>query len=163
MAGTAVSEMIFFIAAILVSSAVAVTLIEVIDQYADDVSDNAQVVEGEMRSRMTIINDPLYIPYDTTETNITYYIKNTGTISLSTEDLVVSANGTTKAGSDLWIRLLGGSSVWMPGDTIEVIFRAPNLREGVDYNGWASTSGITDNDQIRGSAQDTIIFQVKED
>lgn len=162
MAGTAVSEMIFFIAAILVSSAVAVTLIEVIDRYAEEVSEEATVVEGEMRSRLTIINDPLYVQYDKSSTNLTYYLKNTGTGDLSTQDIVVSANGTTKAGKDLLITLLGGSSDWRPGDTVEVTFSVPSLREGVDYNGWASTSGITETKQVRGNAQDIFIFQVKE-
>jgi flagellar protein FlaG len=162
MAGTAISEMIFFIAAILVSSAVAVTLIEVIDRYSDEISDQASIVEGEMSSRMTIINDPLYVQYDTTSTNLTYYIKNTGTSDLSLEDIIVSANGTVKAGNELWITLLGGGSNWRPGDTIEVMFRIPNLREGVDYNGWTTTSGITETGQVRGSAKDIFIFQVKE-
>ena len=162
MAGTSVSELIFFIAAIMVSSAVAVTMIEVIDRYAEEVSDQASVVEGEMRSRMTIINDPLYVQYYTNDTNLTYYIKNTGSGDLSTEDIVVSANGTTRAGNDLWVTLLGGSSDWRPGDTVEVTFRVPSLHEGVDYNGWASTSGITETQQVRGSAQDIFIFQVKE-
>jgi flagellar protein FlaG len=162
MAGTAVSEMIFFITAILVSSAVAVTLIEVIDLYSDEISDQASVVEGEMRSRMTIINDPLYVQYDTTSNNLTYYIKNTGTGDLSTEDIVVSANGTARAGNELWITLLGSSSDWRPGDTVEVTFKVPSLREGVDYNGWATTSGMTETGQHRGSAKDIIIFQVEE-
>jgi flagellar protein FlaG len=160
MAGSSISEMIFFIAAILVSSAVAITLIGVIDQYADEISDEASLMEGEMRSRMNIINDPLYVVYDTSSSNLTYYLKNTGTSELSMDNIVVSANGTAKAGDDISVGLMGNISTWRPGDTVEVTFTVPNLREGVDYNGWASTSGLSDKGQVRGSAQDTFVFRI---
>jgi len=162
MAGTSISEMIFFIAAILVSSAVAVTLIEVIDRYTDEISDQASVVEGEMQSRITIINDPSYVLYDTSDGNLTFYLKNTGTGDLSIQDIVVSANGTTKAGSDIWVTQLGNGSGWRPGDVVEVKFRVPGLREDVDYYGWASTSGITDKGLVRGSTETSLVFMVKE-
>jgi flagellar protein FlaG len=161
MAGTSISEMIFFIAAIMVSSAVAVTLIGVIDRYTDEISEEASVLEGEMRSRLTIINDPLFVEYDTSDGNLTFYLKNTGTGDLSVQDIVVSANGTTRAGSDLWATLLGNSSIWKPGDVVEVTFRVPNLNEAHDYNGWASTSGITEKGIVRGSAQTTILFRIR--
>ncbi|MGA1820468.1 MAG: hypothetical protein ACMUHU_05600 [Thermoplasmatota archaeon] len=162
MAGTSISEMIFFIAAILVSSAVAVTLIEVIDRYTDEISDEASVVEGEMRSRMTIINDPLYVIYDTSDGNLTFYLKNTGTGDLSKDDIVVSANGTTKAGSEIWAAQLGDGSTWRPGDVVEVKFRVPGLKEGIDYKGWATTSGISEKGFIRGTTQASIVFMIEE-
>ncbi len=161
MAGSSISEMIFFIAAILVSSAVAITLIGVIDNYADQISDEASVMEGEMRSRMTIINDPSYVVYDTSSSNLTFYLKNTGTSDLSMDDIVVVANGTAKAGNDIRVTLMGTSSVWKPGGAVQVTFTVPNIVEGVDYNGWATTSGINENGQIRGSAQDSIVFRIK--
>jgi archaellum component FlaG (FlaF/FlaG flagellin family) len=162
MAGTAVSEMIFFIAAIIVSSAVALTLVEVIDTYAENIGDEASLVEGEMRARITIINDPLYVPYDKSDTNLTFYLKNTGTVDLLMEDIVVSANGTSRGGDDIWLNLMGNGSRWGPGDVVEVIFRVPNLKEGIDHSGWASTSGLSDRGTARGSADDSIIFRVKE-
>jgi flagellar protein FlaG len=153
--------MIFFIAAILVSSAVAVTLIGVIDQYADQISDEASVLEGEMRARMTIINDPLYVIYDTSDNNLTYYLKNTGTSDLSMDDIVVGGNGTAKAGNEIWVTLMGNGTTWRPGDTVEVTFRVSGLREGVDYDGWATTSGISETGQIRGSADDSFVFRIR--
>jgi archaellum component FlaG (FlaF/FlaG flagellin family) len=162
MAGTAVSEMIFFIAAIIVSSAVALTLVGVIDTYAENIGDEASLVEGEMRARVTIINDPLYVIYDPSDTNLTFYLKNTGTVDLSMEDLVVSANGTSKGGDDIWVDLMGNGTRWAPGDVVEVNFRVPTLKEGMDYSGWASTSGLSEKGTARGNADDRIIFRVKE-
>jgi archaellum component FlaG (FlaF/FlaG flagellin family) len=133
----------------------------VIDSYSDEVSDEASILEGEMRSRMTIINDPLYVQYVNSTGNLTFYIKNTGTADLSLDELVVSANGTARSGNNISITMLGSSSAWKPGGTIQVTFNAPGLREGVDYVGWTSTSGLLDNKQVRGSAQDIMIFQIR--
>ncbi len=162
MAGSAVSEIIFFIAAIMISSAVAVTLVEVVDNFSADLGDEASVLRWEMRTNMEVINDPMYIPYDTSDGNLTLYLKNTGSGDLSVDDIIISANGTTDAGNDIWTKLLGGGNEWEPGKTVQVNFRVSGLREGVDYNGWAATSGKTSSGSIRGTAQDTIIFQIKE-
>ncbi|MBN1539424.1 MAG: hypothetical protein JW939_04710 [Candidatus Thermoplasmatota archaeon] len=162
MAGTSISEMIFFIAAILVSSAVAVTLVEVIDRYTDEIENEASLVEGEMRSRVTIINDPLYVRYDPSDGNLTFYLKNTGTGDLSKDDIVVSANGTTRAGNSIWATQLCGGSAWRPGDVMQVTFRVPGLREGIDYHGWASASGLSEKGTVRGTAQSSMVFRIKE-
>ena len=162
MAGSAVSEMIFFIAAIMISSAVAVTLVEIVDEFSEDLGEEASVLRWEMRTNLEVINDPMYIPYDTSDGNLTLYLKNTGSGDLSVDDIIVSANGTTDAGNDIWTRLLGGESTWEPGKTVQVNFIVSGLIEGIDYNGWAVTSGKTSSGSIRGSAMDTFIFQIKE-
>jgi len=154
--------MIFFIAAIIVSSAVALTLVEVIDTYAENIGYEASLVEGEMRSRVTIINDPLFVLYDKSDANLTFYLKNTGTVDLSMQDIVVSANGTGKGGNDIRVDLMGNGTRWGPGDVVEVVFRVPNLKEDVDYSGWASTSGLTEKGTASGSADDSIIFRIRE-
>lgn len=162
MAGTSVSEMIFFIAAIVVSSAVAFTLIEVIDTYAEELSDEASLVKGEMKSRLSLINDPAYVPYDPSDGNVTFYLKNTGTGDLLGSDIVVSANGTARSGNDIWIDYMSGSTRWGPGDVVKVTFRSPGLVEGNDYNGWASTSGLSETGQVVGRAQDRMMFRIVE-
>lgn len=162
MAGSAISEMIFFIAAIMISSAVAVTLIGVIDDYSEDLGEEASVLRWEMRSQMKVINDPMYIPYDTSNGNLTFYVKNTGTGDLSIDELVVSANGTTGSTSTMWTRTLNGDEDWKPGSTIEVIFRVSGLKQDTDYNGWVYTSGITPTGSPRGTAEDNIVFRIME-
>ena len=160
MAGSAVSELIFFIAAIMISSAVAVTLIDVIDNYSESLGDEAALLRGEMGADMRMINDPMYVPYS--NGTLTIYLKNTGTSDLSTEDLVVSANRTVGSGSGITVTLMDNSSVWSPGKTVSVSFSVPNLTEGVDYHGWASTSGLTSGGARRGTARDEFIFRVWE-
>jgi flagellar protein FlaG len=162
MAGSAISEMIFFIAAIMISSAVAVTLIEVVDEYSEDLSDEASILRWEMRSDMTFINDPLHIPYNSSTGNLTLYVKNTGTGDLSLGDLVISINGTTKTGNDIMKTILGGGASWSPGKTVQVNMNVPGMNEDMDYHGWGTTSGITSSGGRRGTAQDTLVFRIWE-
>jgi flagellar protein FlaG len=161
MAGSAVSELIFFIAAIMISSAVAVTLIDVIDDYSSDLRDEASVLRGEMRSDMILVNDPQNVPYETGTGNITFYFKNTGTGDLSIDDLVVSANRTVGTGSNLTVQLLGGGSRWSPGKTVQANFLAGNMDEGEDYHGWATTSGLTTEEGRRGSTEISFVFRIR--
>lgn len=161
MAGNSVSEMIFFIAAIMISSVVAVTLIEIIDDYSSDLRNEASLLKGEMGSRVTVINDPLYVPYTNSTTELVFYLKNTGTADLTTSDIVLSANGTTAAGSDVTVKIMGGGNRWHPGAVVEGSFNVSGLREGIDYQGWVSTSGLSETDQIRGHAEDTITFRIR--
>jgi flagellar protein FlaG len=162
MAGSAVSELIFFIAAILISSAVAVTLIEVIDEYSGDLKDEASVLRWEMRSDMIMVNDMGNVPYESSTGNITFYLKNTGTGDLSTEDIVISANRTIGTGSNLTVTLLGGGRAWSPGKTVQANLLVPNLEEGVDYYGWATTSGLTDEGKRRGNTDAPFVFRIRE-
>ena len=161
MAGNSVSEMIFFIAAILISSVVAVAFIEVIGNYSEDLEQEASLLRGEIRSRMDIVNDPLNVPYDNSTANLTFYIMNTGTGRLSTDSLVVGANGTTAAGSNLYAEVLGDSTEWVPGAVVSATFNVTGLIEGVDYSGWASTTGLSDGGQIRGHANDELSFRIR--
>lgn len=162
MAGSAASELIFFIAAILISSAVAVTLIDVVGNYSEDMEDEASLLRWEMKAKVRVINDPMYVPYDRTDGNLTLYLKNTGTSDLSTNDIVAAANGTTRAGDDVWVSIVDGGSRWSPGDTVKVNFRVSGLEEGVDYNGWVSSNGLTSTGIRRGSAEDSFVFRIRE-
>ena len=161
MAGNSVSEMIFFIAAILVSSAVAAAFIGIVEDYSGDLEERASLLRGEVRSGMDIVNDPANVPYVNSTSNLTFYIMNTGTGRLSTDSLVVGANGTTAGGSDLYIEILGDETDWLPGVVIGASLKVGGLVEGRDYNGWASTSGLSDSGQIRGHARDDLAFRIR--
>lgn len=162
MAGTAVSELIFFMAALLVSSAVAVAFIDVADNYSRGLRDEAALLRADMTSSLTIVNDPGMVPYDNASKNLTFYIKNTGTSELSIQDLLVSANGTVFVGNGTGIMLLGGGIRWDPGTVVQATFEVAGLNKGVDYNGWASTSALSDGGAPRGSAMDTLTFRIRE-
>jgi flagellar protein FlaG len=161
MAGTTVSEMIFFIAAIVISSMIAVVLIDIVGDFSANLGDEASVLRGEMQSRLDIINDQMNVPYDNSTSTVTFYVMNTGTGELDAESLVVAANGTTAAGSGLEARFMGGERRWLPGVVMEVNFTVDSLAEDIDYNGWASTSGISDRGEIRGHTTDSFVFRIR--
>ena len=160
MASTSISEMIFFIAALLISASVAGMLIEVVDNYASDVESTAADLKGDMQSKMSFISDNLHVPYNSTNNVLTFYLMNTGSGDLTVDDLVVSANGTTAAGGNLTKKIVGGGSRWSRGKVVEASFNVTGLKEGQDYHGWASTTGISSSSASRGHAKDAITFRV---
>jgi len=139
---------------------VAFAFVSIADTFSQRLEDEAVQLKAEMGSSMVLINDPANVPYDRTTTNLSFYLKNSGSSELSLEDIVVSANGTAVPSSDLWAEHLEGGSRWLPGDVVQVRFHVPSLRTGVDYPGWASTSGLTDGGSPRGSAQDSFAFRI---
>jgi flagellar protein FlaG len=162
MAGNAASELIFFIAAIMISSVVAVTLIDVVGEYSDNIEDEASLLKWDMKAKVKVINDPMYVPYDTSDGNLTIYVKNTGTSDLSVDEIVIGANGTARADTEIWVSIVSGGSKWSPGETVKVNFRVPNLEEDIDYHGWVSTNGLTSSGVRSGSAEDSFVFRIME-
>ena len=160
MASTAVSEMIFFIVALFISAGVAGILIGVVDNYSSDIEDAASDLSGEMRSKVGFINDQANVPYNSTSTELTFYLMNTGSGDLSAEDLVVSANGTALAGDDLTTSILGGGRKWSRGKVVEVNLNVTGLQTNTDYHGWASTTGMSDSGSTSGHARDSITFRI---
>lgn len=159
MASESISQLIWFIATVLITTSVALLFIDVIDDYGRVLTDRSSRLRGEIAADLEIINDPLAVPYDNTTGNITFYIKNTGSIRLSVEDLVVAANGVARGGSEVTTRVLGGGD-WDPGKVLVVSFNVGNLSRGVDYHGWVETSGVTEGGKLAGTAWDTIEFQI---
>ncbi|RLF56087.1 MAG: hypothetical protein DRN35_03785 [Thermoplasmata archaeon] len=159
MASESISQLIWFIATVLITTSVALLFINIIDDYGGVLTERASRLRGEVSADLEIINDPMAVPYDNTTGNITFYIKNTGSIRLSIVDLVVAANGVARGGSEISTRILGGGE-WDPGKVLVTSFNVGNLTWGVDYHGWAQTSGITEGGKLAGTAWDTIEFQI---
>lgn len=160
MASESISQLIWFIATVLITTSVALLFIDIIDDYGGVLTERASRLRGEVSADLEIINDPLAVPYENSTGNITFYIKNTGSIRLSIVDLVVAANGVARGGGEISTRILGGGGEWDPGKVLVANFNVGNLTRGVDYHGWAQTSGITEGGKLAGTAWDTIEFQI---
>ena len=160
MASESISQLIWFIATVLITTSVALLFIDVIGDYGGVLRDRAGRLKGEVEAELEIINDPLAVPYNSTTGNLTFYIKNTGSIKLSVDDLVVAANGVARAGNQISTTIVGGGNDWLPGKVLVAVFTVGNLTSGVDYHGWAQTSGVTDGRKLAGTAWDTIDFQI---
>jgi flagellar protein FlaG len=111
-----ITQMIFFIASIIVAVSIAGTIIGVTGLMAEEMRTKANNAVSEMGSSIVIINDPRRVPYE--DGVITLYIKNIGEVTQSYGDLILFIDGqfvefeVEKVGS--------GSDNWVTGGVIEV-------------------------------------------
>lgn len=128
MASVSVSQLILFIAAILVATSVAGLLTNTVDDISRAIEDQGLSTSNEIRSEITIINDPGATEIDSG--NVTLYVKNTGNSELSTQpgNIDILINGIYVA--DLQsgdITLLNGATVWGQSEVAKINVTADNV------------------------------------
>jgi flagellar protein FlaG len=110
------TQMIFFIASIIVAVSIAGTIIGVSGVLANEMRTKADSAASEMGSAIVFLNDPRHVPYE--DGVITLYIKNIGEISQSYNDLILFIDGEY---TEFDARIVNSSSEnWVTGEVIEV-------------------------------------------
>ncbi|WP_292463365.1 flagellar protein G [Methanolobus sp.] len=117
-AETAITHMIFFIVAIILAMGVITVLSSDVQSIVSSSSVNSKLVAQQMRTDITIVNDPLMVPYDTSGNSYTFYAKNTGRTELTPEFITVLVDGIMVASTNLETELIDGDVVWRPGDVL---------------------------------------------
>jgi len=117
-AETAITHMIFFIVAIILAMGVITVLSSDVQSIVSSSSVNSKLVAQQMRTDITIVNDPLMVPYDTSGNSYTFYAKNTGRTELTPEFITVLVEGIMVASTNLETELIDGDVVWRPGDVL---------------------------------------------
>ncbi len=109
MAGTSVSHLIFFIASVFIAMSVVGVMTVNVSSITSAYTVNSRVFSEQLRTDITIINDPEVIP--SSSGNYTFYVKNTGRVELDPNYISVfidggyvnvSGNVTVKEGGDVW-------------------------------------------------------------
>ncbi|QLC50646.1 flagellar protein G [Methanolobus zinderi] len=131
-AETAVTHMIFFIAAIIIAMGVVTVLSADIQSMVASSSVSSKLLSDQMRTDITIVNDPYVIPYDSTGNYYTFYAKNTGKTELVPEFVTVMVDGVMIESANVDMDLPDGDVIWRPGDVliINVITDPSPLNEG---------------------------------
>lgn len=131
MASVSVSQLILFIAAMLVAGSVAGLLTTTVDDIGNAIEEQGIATSDEIRSDVTIINDA---GADQTQSgNVTIYVKNTGNSELSTQpgDIDVLVNGIFVTGLDSGnVTLLDGATTWGEGEVVEIVVTDNNVNAG---------------------------------
>lgn len=111
-----VTQMIFFIASIIVAVSIAGTIIGVTGMMSDEMRTKANSAVSEMGSSIVFANDPRHVPYQ--DGVITLYIKNTGDVTQNYQDLIIFIDGQyVEFDADI----VGSSGQnWVTGAVIEV-------------------------------------------
>ncbi len=146
-AGTSATHMIFFIAAIVIAIGVVGVVTVNVQSLSSSTNIGSKVLSNQIKTDITIINDPFIIPFD--GTNYTFYVKNTGATELTPSLVNILLNGSMDT-VDAW-RILDRNDntweaqapVWKPGDVLEINISA-SLPSGDHYLKVACENGESD-------------------
>lgn len=90
-ADSSVSHIMFFIAAVLVAGSLAGVFIGIASSMGQTIQDRGDAIGDQLQTDITIINDPVVVPYS--DSTLTLYVKNTGTSTLSRNSLTILVDG----------------------------------------------------------------------
>ncbi len=161
MASVSISHMIWFIVAIIVATSTAVAFIGVIDNMSEGIEDIGEDSVGSMRTSAEFINDPAVVPYKTSTSEITFYLKNTGEYDIQTTSILLVVNGTALNSTTLTVNVIVNGPDFEYGSVSELKGIVPNLRPGVDYYAWVNVNGISPGGYVKGSSTQNIHFRIK--
>ncbi len=117
-AETAITHMIFFIAALILAMSVVVIISADVQSMVSSSSVSSKLLSEQMRTDITIINDPDIIYYDGTSQYYTFYAMNTGKTELAPDFVTVLVDGIFINPSDVDVSLQDGDVMWRPGDIL---------------------------------------------
>ncbi|MCE5296658.1 MAG: hypothetical protein LLG16_06090 [Euryarchaeota archaeon] len=122
----AISQTVFFIAAIVVAASLAGVIIGVGFQMGEKIEDQADALGDSIATDIVIINDPTMMPYSDGE--LTIYVENIGTSVMGTYDVMVMLDGVYN--NETAARLDGSSSKEWGPSTILVLTVGADIDEG---------------------------------
>ncbi|MGD0818453.1 MAG: hypothetical protein ABR986_08685 [Methanomassiliicoccales archaeon] len=116
MSDSSTTQVIFFVAAIVVAASLAGVFIGLSANMAQAVEKRATNFSDKLDTSVKIINDPAFIPYQ--DSNLTLYIKNTGSNQILPTDILIMIDGKDQNSSS-WT-IIGGSNLWGPSIVLEI-------------------------------------------
>ncbi len=116
MSDSSTTQMIFFVAAIIVAASLAGVFIGLSANMAQAVEKRAINFSDKLDTSIKVINDPAFMPYQ--DSNLTLYVKNTGANQILPTDLLVMIDGKDQNSSS-WT-IIGGSNIWGPSIVLEI-------------------------------------------
>jgi archaeal flagellar protein FlaG len=130
MPGTSASQMIFFIAAMIVATAVAGVFITTTINLAKDIRGGAKQQQDQFNTQITIISDPSAMPYNATCSTLVLLVKNIGSTVIDTGTVTVQINGTYFTKNNMTFQLLDGATEWKNEVVLEVTIYNITLASG---------------------------------
>ncbi len=143
-AETAITHMIFFITAVVVAMMVVLVLSQNIQSITSATAANSKVLSQQIRTDITIINDPELIPYDNSSNHYIFYAKNTGNTELNKEYLDIFIDGIFIDPASTDISMLDHDTLWRPGDILIINVTSQPLERGDHRFHIAVENGKTD-------------------
>jgi len=145
-AGTSATQMIFFITSVIIALGVVGALFLNVQSISAAATVGSKTFSQQLRTDITVINDPEKIPYDTG--NYTFYVKNTGKEDLSTQYITIIIDGSLVPDGNLNKTILNGDAMWIPGDVLQ-INATVNIDPGSHSMRVITENGVEDSFEFR--------------
>jgi flagellar protein FlaG len=116
-AGSSATEMIFFIASVIIALSVVGALFMNVESITSAATISSKTLTEQLKTDITVINDPYIIPHP--DENYTFYVKNTGSQELGTQYITLIIDGKMISDSDL-NKTIEGSQTWRTGDVLTI-------------------------------------------
>jgi archaellum component FlaG (FlaF/FlaG flagellin family) len=159
MPGTSAAHTVWFIAAVMVAAMLAGAVVGITFSISQGLSDKGTQLEGQLNTKIKIINDPKRVPYDVTNKTATFYVHNAGysILNHNRSSILVLINGTTSGPPDE-VSIYGGGTSWRSGEVAIINVTAPGLVTDVDYSVWITVSDTRTGATASDSMDFNIIF-----
>jgi flagellar protein FlaG len=113
MAGESITQLIFFIGAVVIAVGVIGVLTTNVQSITASYSMNSRTLADQLKTDITIINDPAAIPY--VSNNYSFFVKNTGKNTLDPTTVNMFIDGNYANTTNKWTIMDNpGSSIWYP-------------------------------------------------
>lgn len=113
MTSEATPRLIFFISAVVIAMGVIGVVITNVQSIAASYGMKSKILADQLKTEITIINDPQIIPY--INNNYSFYVKNTGKITLGTANVNLLVDGNYINNSN---KTIIGGNIWYPSDVL---------------------------------------------
>lgn len=143
-AETSSTHLIFFIVAMIIAAGVAGVIYTNVNAVANATHSAGNTLAQQLQTDITIINDPGNIPKSG---NVyTFYVKNTGKTTLTTELVSVLINGVYFPDEDVQKTVIGGgtTTTWQPTDVLQLDITYPGMPTGDNYLRVITENGVDD-------------------
>lgn len=130
MPGEGITQLIFFIAAIVIAVGVIGVVTVNVQSISASYGMNSKTLSDQLKTDITIINDPAAIPY--TSGNYNFFVKNTGksTIDPTTVNMFIDGNYTNV--TNKWTVMEGGT-LWYPTYVLRLNYTTATLFTAGDH------------------------------
>ncbi len=135
MAGEGVSSLILLTTSIVVAIIVSGAIFYTAYHFRDSMNSREKLEEQFLKTKIVIINDLHYSPYNPSSNTITIYVKNIGETELNMNHTTVILNGTPYALSypDTIRPIKSGVKQWLPQVTVNITFQPSKPLSSGDY------------------------------
>jgi flagellar protein FlaG len=131
MAGEAITQMIFFIGAVVIATGVIGVLTVNVHTITASYGMSSQTLADQLKTDITIINDPANISYDSIGDNYSFFIKNTGKNTLYPTTVNMFIDGNYYNFSRNWTIMDNkSSSIWYPTQVLRLNYSSTGLQSG---------------------------------